>query len=339
MAKQSAQSAVRRASAKAAVKQATTAKKPVRRPPKTVSGPRRLKAGPPRRFWLHKPIKHPVTLPPVTLITKKTALILWQNKRLFLGISLLYALLTLIFLQGLNGTTNAGSVKSTLDHILTGNWGAIASGLGVFAVLLSSAVSSTSPAAGSYQFILALLTSLAIIWALRQRVSGTPIRIRDAYYLGMYPLIPFVLVLLVIVIQLLPFIIGAKLYVTVINNGIAAHLIERLFWLAVFVLLSLWSLYMISASAFALYIVTLPDMTPLKAIRSAKGLVQHRRFTVLRKMLCLPLILLIVAAIIMLPFILLVTSLSAWILFLLSMIGLVAVHAYMYTLYRELLNE
>ena len=56
---------------------------------------------------------------------------------------------------------------------------------------------------------------------------------------------------------------------------------------------------------FALYIVTLPDMTPMKALRSARELVRYRRWTVLRKVLFLPLMLLVVAAIIMVPIIIL----------------------------------
>ncbi len=96
---------------------------------------------------------------------------------------------------------------------------------------------------------------------------------------------------------------------------------------------------MISSSIFALYIVTLPDMTPLKALRSARELVKGRRWAVILRLLSLPVILLIVAAIIMVPIIIVLTPVAQWVFFLLTMFTLVAVHAYMYTLYRELLNE
>lgn len=264
---------------------------------------------------------------------------MWNNKSLFLGIIAIYALLTLGFIPGLMGNSNATSLKASFDHLAHGNFGAFTSSLGVFTVLVGSAANSSSPTAGPYQLAFALITSLAIIWALRQIIAGKKIRIRDTYYYGMYPLVPFILVLLVIGLQLVPFVVGTKLYVTIINGGIAAHTFEKVFWFIVFVLLSLWSLYMISASVFALYIVTLVDMTPLKALRSAREIARHRRWTLLRKILCLPLILLIVAAVIMLPVILVLTPLAPWILFLLGMAVLVAVHAYMYTLYRELLNE
>jgi hypothetical protein len=40
-----------------------------------------------------------------------------------------------------------------------------------------------------------------------------------------------------------------------------------------------------------------------------------------------------------LPIITWLTPLTQWVFFLLTMFSLVAVHAYMYTLYREMLNE
>jgi hypothetical protein len=133
--------------------------------------------------------------------------------------------------------------------------------------------------------------------------------------------------------------IGSSIYSIVIANGIAVNLIEKALFVALFVALAALSVYWISSSLFALYIVTLPDMTPLKALRSARELVRGRRWAVFRKLICLPVILLVVAAIIMLPIIILLTPLAQWVFFLLTMFALVAVHTYMYTLYRELLNE
>ena len=173
----------------------------------------------------------------------------------------------------------------------------------------------------------------------RQVLSGKQPRIRDAYYKGMTPLIPFMLVLLVIGLQLLPLLIGSALYSMVMSNGIAVYFIEKLLWTLLFIGLALWSLYMISASVFALYIITLPEMTPVKALRSARELVRHRRWTVLRKILFLPLVLLLVTALIMVPIIILATVVVQWVFFGLTIFALLVVHGYAYTLYRELLNE
>ena len=284
-------------------------------------------------------IKRPVKLPSAWRLTESAARTLWQHKELFIGITLVYGLLNLILVQGLASSTDVGSLKSQLSQAAHGHFGSLASGLSIFVVLVGGSGNSSSQTGGAYQLFLALIASLAIIWALRQVLAGASLRVRDAYYRGVYPMVPFILVLLVIGLQLLPLVIGSLLYGIVTTNGIAIHFVEKLVCALLYALLALWSLYMISSSVFALYIVTLPDMTPVKALRSARELVRHRRWVVLRKVLWLPVLLFIVAAVIMLPIIIWLTPLVQWIFFLLTMFALAAVHAYMYTLYRELLNE
>jgi len=295
-----------------------------------------LVAAAPRRL---KPRKNSTKLPNVWKLTELTARTLWQHRRLFIGLTLTYGLLNLVLVQGLASSTNVSSLKNELNQVFTGHLGSLASSLSVFVVLVGSAGNGSSQTAGAYQLFLALITSLAVIWALRQVLAGSRPRIRDAYYRGMYPLIPFILVLIVIGLELIPLLVGSLLYGTVSTNGIAVHFIEKLLWALLYAALALVSLYLISSSLFALYIVTLSDMTPLKALRSARELVRGRRWTVLRKILWLPLLLLIMAGLIMVPIIIWLTPLAQWVFFLLTMFALVAVHAYMYTVYRELLNE
>ena len=286
-----------------------------------------------------KPAGHQVKLPSAWQLTRKAALTLWRHRRLFIGITLVYGLLNLMLVQGLANSTDISSLKTDLSQGFSGQPGALASGLGSFVAIFGSGGSGSSQTGESYQLALILITSLAVIWALRQISARATLRVRDAYYRGMYPLIPFILVLLVVGLQLIPLVVGSALYATITTNGIAVHFIEKLIWVLLFGLLALLSLYMLSSSLFALYIVTLPDMTPMKALRSAKELLRHRRWTVLGKILCLPIILVVVAAIIMVPIIILLTPLARWVFFLLTIFSLTAIHAYMYTLYRELLNE
>jgi hypothetical protein len=278
-------------------------------------------------------------VPNVWQLSKQTGRALWRHRLLFGSLTLVYGLLTVVLVQGIAGGTDVSALKNNLKDAFSGQFGSLTSSLSIFVVLVSSAGNNSSQTAGAYQLFLALITSLAVIWALRQVSAGRHMRLRDAYYQGMYPLIPFVIVLLIICLQLLPLVIGSTLYSIVVTNGIAVHLIEKLFWLTLFIGLAIWSLYMVSSSVFALYIVTLPDMTPLKALRSARELIRRRRWIVLRKVLFLPILLLIGAAVIMLPIILWLTPLAQWVFFVLTMLALVVIHAYLYTLYRELINE
>lgn len=288
-----------------------------------------------RTAWPRQPV------PGAWKLTKQAADTLWTHRRLFIGITLVYGLLNLVLVQGLSSSSNTdvGSLKHTLNQVFTGDFRSITSSLTIFVVLVGSAGNGSSQTAGAYQVFLFLMVSLAVIWALRQVQAGTSVRVRDAYYRGMYPLVPFVLVLSVIGLQLLPLLIGAELYSLITTNGIAVNAAEKIISGVIFFITACISLYLICSSLFALYIVTLPDMTPLKALRSARQLVRYRRWNVLRKLLWLPLLLLIVAAIVMLPVIIWLTPAAQWIFFVLTMLAVAAAHSYIYNLYRELINE
>lgn len=310
----------------------TTAAVPAR------TGPRRRKPAKYRSFRLQKRIKHAVKIPNAFKLSKMAGATLWRSKRLFIGIAFIYAAFYLILVTGLSNNIDVTGLKTNLQTIFGGNAN-LSSSLAVFAVLLGSSGTSASGAAGAYQLFLILIVSLAVIWSLREVVAGVNVRVRDAYYRGMYPLVPFMIVLLVIGFQFLPLIIGASLYSIVTSNGIAVYAAEKLLWGLLFAMLSLLSVYMVSSSSFALYIVTLPEMTPLKALRSARQLVRYRRWTVLRKVLALPLVLFLLLTLIMLPVLLFVTVIAQWVFYILTMVSIVAVHAYLYTLYRELIRE
>ena len=94
---------------------------------------------------------------------------------------------------------------------------------------------------------------------------------------------------------------------------------------------------MLCSSLFALYIVTLPDMTPMMALRSARQLVLSRRLNVLRKLAALPLFIIIVIILLVVPAIYFLPVVAPWLYFALTIMALVFLHAYLFTLYRELL--
>ena len=309
------------------------------RPKLQAQKPRRLMGRYYQSLHLSPHIKHTAKLPSAWKLAERAVRHIWQHKRLFIAITVVYGLLNLLLVRGLSNTNDISTLKTQLNQYFTGDFASLASGLTVFVTLLGSSGNGSSNTAGAYQFFLLLLASLAIIWALRQTAAGISIRMRDAYYRGMYPVVPFILVLVVIGLQLLPMLIGLSLYTLVVSNGIAVLGIEKLTWGLLALALTILSLYLICSSIFALYIVTLPDMTPLKALRSARDLVRYRRWVLLRKLLFLPLILIVVAAIIMLPIIFWLTPLAQWVFFVLTMFAVLAVNAYMYTLYRELLHD
>lgn len=301
---------------------------------------RRLRPARYTSFRLSKRIKHPVKLPSAFKLAKRARQLIFGNWKTILGIVLVYQLVNMALVRGFSGGTDVRQLKEAFDTFFSGVLGHLATGATIFAMLLGTST-STSGASGAatYQSLLILIVSLALVWAYRQQLAAQKFRIRDAYYKGMYPLIPVFLVLLVISLQLIPMVLGGWWYGLALQSGIVVGGLEKFLWGAAFFLLALLSFYMLSSSIFAAYIATLVDMTPMRALRSARELVRHRRWTVMRKVLFLPVWLLLIGSVIMIPFILFLAVAAQWVFFGLTMVAVAYVHAYMYTLYRELLRE
>lgn len=308
----------------------------------TPSEPRRLNL--PKREWrkpgtwftrVPAPPRSP--LPKARHIFWTTLRQLWSNKVLFGGVVVVYGALTLLLVRGFSGSGDLANLKSGLDSISSGFGNEVHNSVTTFVAMLTTSDSGSTVNASLYQAILLIVCSLASIWALRQTLARNDVRVRDSFYHGMYPLVPFLLTFMLIGVQLLPFGIGAGLYSMMISYGIAIHLWEKAIWAVVFAGLAFWSLRMITASVFSLYIVTLPDMTPLRAYRSARDLVWGRRLLIWRKLIFLPVVLLLVVAAIEVPLIFIYPPVAVWVFFALSMIGLPVINGYLYNLYREML--
>ena len=300
--------------------------------------PRQVKQSKYKSFSLQKRIKRKgPQLPTGFEIFTKAIRVLLGSWKLFVGLALVYGVVNIVFVQGLGAANNVESTKQTFDSVFTGSFGSVLSGLASYASLMATSGQSSSTSTGSYQGIWILVVSLAAIWALREAYAGRHVRVRDAFYRGMYPLVPFVLVLGVLALEFIPFVAGGTIFSTVIANGIAATGVEVFIWATIFFLLSVATIYMVSSTMFALYIACQPDVAPLQALRSTKQLVMNRRWAIIRKVLFLPLILVIVNGIILLPFILVYAPAALWVFYVISMFNIMIIHSYYYTLYRSLL--
>lgn len=259
----------------------------------------------------------------------------YQYWKLFGGIVLIYFILTIVFV-GIGEGGNISELKEGLGEVLGEELSQLGLGVALFANLVGT---SGAPSSGSsiFQLILAVIMSLATIWILRQLMSGRMVSVRDGLYKGMYPLVPFLLVLFVVGLQLIPIAIASFFYSVMIVGGLAVNFLEQFIWALFIFLLVVLSLYMITSSVFAIYIVTLPDMRPMQALRSARELVRHRRWSVMRRLLFLPFSALLIAALITIPVILILPAAAQWVLLLLNLAGLVFTHIYIYSLYKELL--
>jgi|GEM_PF-223034 len=304
------------------------------------SGPRVLAPAEPRFPWLHRKKRVKPTeiakVPSSFKVFKETLLVLRDNWKILLGLTLIYGVLTVILVPAVSGTDLSGA-KTNFEQAIGGHLTGLSTGFSALALMASDASSANTQVAGIYRFLLVFLMSMVFIWTYRQIYAKKKIHLRDSFYQSMYPLVPMLLVLLVAVIQVAPLAITAYIYSLVAANGGGASGGEMLVWGAVTLVAGVLSAYFVSSTIFALYIVCLPGMRPMAAIRSARELVRFRRWTILRRVLFLPLVLFVLSSILVVPMVLIVPSIAGWAFILFLILALPISHAYLYRLYRGLL--
>jgi hypothetical protein len=278
-----------------------------------------------------------------------------QNKKLFLGLTVIYGVLT-VALVGLASqdiyTELSDTLRETSGDILGGNWGE----LGKAGLLLTSAVAGTLNSAPTdlqrmYGVILTLLIWMTTVWLLRALLAGRQPRLRDGLYNASAPFLSTFLVSLLLVVQLLPVALAALAFGAASSSGLLAGGVEAMvFWTGASLLAAL-SLYWISSTLIALVVVTLPGMYPMQAIKTAGDLVVGRRVRILLRIIWLLFTIALLWTVVMIPIILL----DAWIkgvwpsiywvpvipvlLLIMGSISIVWSSSYMYLLYRKVVDD
>lgn len=262
----------------------------------------------------------------------------WKKIGLFL---LVYMTLYLVFVRGLGSAVDFNNVKESIS----GN-GQSADGLFksviFFGLLIGSSNAVSSDIAAAYQSVLFIIGSLAFIWLIRALYSNKSksVRVRDSFYLGMQPFVTVIIVLSVIALQTIPMSAGGYL----LSMGLSTPGIS-LFEVSIFIILaaliSLVSLYLISGTWAAIYIVTLPGAEPWKSIKASNKLLSVHRWQVMRKLLALAMFLFLSAAILIIPLLIVLPDgyeyIAEYGFFAYLVLSFSIAHTYLYSLYKSLL--
>lgn len=268
---------------------------------------------------------------------------LWQQGEFFVGLAVVYLLLDLLFVQSL-AQFDISKIKIALNMTDSMHPNILSQTFGVYSSLFTKAATGSNDAGGAYHFFIVTLISLVTIYALRHIYSTKakrvkPLDLKLSIYQSTGQLVPFLLVMGIMAVQLLPLIAAVYLTMIMVSGSIIIGASQQAVAALIVVIISVLTAFWIARTIIALYIVTLPDMQPMEAFGKAKELVNGRRFSVGRKILALPVGLFVAAAIIVVPCLLLWGPLAQWVFFMLTGFGVIVVHAYLYTLYRELLGE
>ncbi|MDB5160326.1 MAG: hypothetical protein JWO99_589 [Candidatus Saccharibacteria bacterium] len=307
------------------------------------------------RLTRRRDYKRSLQLPGYIAFTRSVNKTLWQHRKTFIWLAVVYAVLTSV-LVGIGSQDTYSTLVSTLQdtgsQIFQGNLGELGKAGLLFISIGSSGISATPTGAQQiYIVILGLLIWLTTVWLLRNLLAGHKVKMRDGLYSAGAPLVATLLVALVFVLQLLPLGLAVIGYSAanssgLLNGGVAA----MLFWIAA-ALLAITSLYWVTSTFFALIIVTLPGMYPGKALRTSGDMVASRRIRILLRILWMFVMIIIAAAIVLIPTILIDTGLAhIWsavgnapivpiVLMLFSVVSFIWGSSYIYLLYRKVVDD
>ena len=243
-------------------------------------------------------------------------------------------------------------LQETSGNIFEGNF----SEIGKAALLVASIGGSNfSTDVSSSQQVFALIISvfiwLSTVWLLRAYMAGHKAKLRDALYSSGSPFIPSALLFVLLLIQLIPGAVAAIGISSAVSSSIFGTGILPFIVSIVALLLMVLSLYFITSTFFALIVITLPGMYPWRALKIAGDLVVGRRLRILYRLIWMAGVVAIGWVLIMVPVVLLTTLIQkgiGWLevipivpvsLVAVSTMGLIFSSAYVYLLYRKVVDD
>lgn len=307
------------------------------------------------RLTKRRDYRRSLQLPGYFAFTRSVNKTLWQHRKTFVWLAVIYAILTAI-LVGIGSqdtySTLVSTLKDTGSAVFQGSWGDIGQAALIFVSIGSSGLTAT-PSEGQqiYIVILGLLIWLATVWLLRNLLAGHKVKMRDGLYSAGAPIVATFLVALVLLLQLIPIGLAIIGYAAANSSGLLNNGVEAmLFWFAA-AFLAVMSLYWITSTFFALIIVTLPGMYPGKALRTAGDMVASRRLRILLRILWMLVTIIIAGAVILIPTILIDAGLTnLWpvistvpvvpvVLMLFGVVTFIWAASYVYLLYRKVVDD
>lgn len=300
--------------------------------------------------------KRSLKLPGYAVLTKQVFGVIFSNKRIFLGLAFLYAVLTLLFATMMSQDTYT-QIREVVDETAeSGLIGGVAANIALFWGVFSGQLASiSSGAATSSQQIIGLLLSLyawlSAVWLLRAVLAKRKPRLRDGLYSSGGPVIAILLLTLVFVIQLLPAAVALIIYGAADSSGLLDQTAILMLFGGGAALLSVLSVYWATSTAIAMVIITLPGMYPMQALRLAGDLVVGRRLRILLRLIWAAVLVLLLWLVILMPVIIIDGALKSaipaleWLpavpvtALLLASFSVVFMSSYIYIFYRKVVED
>ena len=268
-----------------------------------------------------------------------------DNWLIYLKITLLMALAIIAVVGVSNAHSNYVDTREAMEKVDLHPFLKQA-GLVTQAIITSLTVTDANRQAAT--FIIVAVAWLSLIFIARRVYSGNQLRLRDAIYSAGTPLVPMMVLLVAVLVQLLPLALVLISYSAItgagyINQGVAIENMAA--WCVILAVLVL-TIYWMVTSLLTLVSVTIPGLYPMRAYYETSIQVAGRRVKILFRILMMFLPLLALWALVLIPTVLLDSILKPktfpvvqLVVSLLAAISCTWVSAYMYVLYRRILDS
>jgi hypothetical protein len=198
------------------------------------------------------------------------------------------------------------------------------------------------PTFSAYSSFATLALNLALLWTILRLARGQKVSIREAYYDGTAPLLRFLLLAICLALMLLPFSIGALIYISgITGTTLTATTPEKLLLGVVWAAFAVPSLYLISRYLLSIFTILEPGTGPLQALRAAGRLARRKTWRITVRIAALVVVALLILTV---PTVAATASGASWlgivaliiIQLLSTMVVLPISSMYLYRLYEDL---
>ena len=252
--------------------------------------------------------KRKLEVPGITYHAAKTFSVIFKNWRLFLPLLVIAVVMAVVFIGLMNESTFQQFqqvLNQTTEQMGYGDIGYVAkAGLLLISTVTTGGLSSSGKETNTIFFVLIfLILWLCTIFILRHRLAGHRIKLRDALYNAMTPMISSFIIFAISVIQCIPIFFLIIVYSSAVQTDFLSTPFYALLFFIFAALMVILSGYLLSSSLIAFVAVSAPGLYPMKAMHAASDLMMGRRFKFVLRIIALLFILALTWVAVMLPLI------------------------------------
>lgn len=241
--------------------------------------------------------------------TVNTFKILFKNWRLFLPLVILAVILSVV-LVGIMNEEAYQEFQTAFDETnesYGGRFGNFAkAGLLLISTVATGGLNQEPTAVQEvFNFLILLILWLVTVYLLRHILAGKKLKLRDALYNALAPLLSTLCVAIVFVLELIPILIVVITYSAAVSTEFLSTPFYAFIYFVFAVLMVILSLYLVSSTLIAMIAVSAPGVYPMAALRTGRDVLAGRRIKFIARILFLILVIAFIYIIIMLPLMLL----------------------------------